>query len=149
MNGLEKCIQQMHVHEFNECMFKSLPEPYIEYAFGVRNPWLSSHNKYYIAPHRECGKFLDNTADDEDEKEVWVEDEDTCVDLEKTQCTVQEREAEADSEQVGEDTKEDDTAIAGQVMEDTTTTTTTVPPLTTNADEDIEVATDESAISFS
>ena len=78
-----------------------------------------------------------------------MEDEDTCVDLEKTQCTVQEREAEADSEQVGEETKEDDTAIAGQVMEDTTTTTTTVPPLTTNADEDIEVATDESAISFS
>ena len=78
-----------------------------------------------------------------------MEDEDTCVDLEKTQCTVQEREAEAESEQVEGDTKEDDTAVAEQVIEDTTTTTTTVPPLTTNADEDIEVATDESAISFS
>ena len=99
--------------------------------------------------HRECGKFLDNTADDEEKKEVWVEDEDTCVDLEKTQCTVQEREAEADSEQVKEDTKEDDAAVEGQVTEGTKTTSTTVPPLTTNADEDIEVATDESAISFS
>ena len=81
----------------------------------------------YIVPHRECGKFLDNTAGDEDVKEVWVEDEDTCVDLEKTQCTVQEREAEADSEQVGEDTKEDDAAVEGQVTEGTTTTSSRSP----------------------
>ena len=78
-----------------------------------------------------------------------MEDEDTCVDLEKTQCTVQEREAETDSDEVEEDTKEDDTAITGQVIEDTTTTTTTSePPLTTNSNEEIEVGTDKSAISF-
>ena len=47
---------------------------------------------------RECGKVLQLGEDgeggheeEEEEEEVWVDDEDTCVELEKTQCTVQGR----------------------------------------------------------
>ena len=102
---------------------------------------------------RECGKVLDNTADDKEE--VWVEDEDTCVELEKTQCTVQEREGEADWEQVSDSqTQEVLQSLPEEAVEDESTRTELQA---TNENEnygeedtlpDVEVTTDETAIHF-
>ena len=83
----------------------------------------------------ECAKVMIRT--DEEGKEIWEDDPDNCVELEKTECRVQEREA-GDGERAADTDDEED--ITGVYEEGDLATSTTNNP--------VEVETDESVIIF-
>ena len=86
---------------------------------------------------KECAKVLNGT--DEEGNEVWEDDQEACVELEKTECKVQERKDETEEKQDGE--------ISEEVPDsDNTATTTTTPKPTTKRAQDVK--SDDSAIIF-
>ena len=82
---------------------------------------------------KECAKVLNGT--DEEGNEIWEDDPEACVELEKTECKVQERKDETEEKQEDEISEEVGTA-----------TTTTTPKPTSKIAQDVK--SDDSAIIF-
>ena len=83
----------------------------------------------------ECAKVV--TGTNEEGKEIWEDEQDNCVELEKTECRVQEREAGDGERAADTDDEEDITSVYEEG--DMATSTTNNP---------VEIETDESVIIF-